>query len=352
MRDRVGAIGTAGIVLLLAGACSPRVEPGTPERGQAAVPQPARGAEPEPADSLHVAAETPDSLSARIEPVLLDGAAAEPIPVPILPAGLLWSPAEPEEGSAFGIRILQPAGGQRVTSVEGWIADRPLNFALLADRWFAMASVPVGTSGTETLSVTATYADGSQMDQEITIRSRPREFASRQLSVAPRFSSPPPETQARIARERERVQALLADVTPEWFLESDFEPPRPVQVTSPFGQRRVFNGELRSRHWGLDLSGQTGAPIVAAGRGRVRLAENLYFAGNAVYVDHGSGVFTAYFHLSAFDVREGEMVEAGQLIGRAGDTGRVTGAHLHWSAYVAGLPLDASSFLAIEVPGG
>ncbi len=347
MRDWVGRIWTAGIVLLIVAGCAPRAEPGAPEPNAATVQQAAQGAETDSSET----AEGPDSLYVRAEPILLDSAAAEPRPAPILPAGLAWSPAEPEEGSAFGIRILQPASGQRVTGVEGWIAVRPLHFALLADRWFAMASVPVGTSGTEILRVTATYADGSQMDQEITIRSRSREFASRPLSVAPRFSSPPPETQARIARERKRVRALLADVTPEWLVEKNFEPPRPIEVTSPFGQRRVFNGELRSRHWGLDLSGRTGAPIVAAGRGRVRLAENLYFAGNAVYVDHGSGVFTAYFHLSEFDVREGEVVEAGQLVGRAGDTGRVTGAHLHWSAYVAGQPLDASSFLAIEVPG-
>ncbi|MEN8145732.1 MAG: hypothetical protein ABFS14_12375, partial [Gemmatimonadota bacterium] len=109
MRDRAGAIGTAGIVLLIVAGCAPGAEPGTPEQAAATVPEPV-AAQSDISDA-GAASDSPSETDDGAEPVLLGGT-AEPRPVPILPAGLSWSPAEPEEGSAFGIRILQPAAGQ------------------------------------------------------------------------------------------------------------------------------------------------------------------------------------------------------------------------------------------------
>ncbi len=123
-----------------------------------------------------------------------------------------------------------------------------------------------------------------------------------------------------------------------------------MTVTAPFGQERLFNGELQSRHTGLDLRGAVGEPVRAAARGRVVIARDLYFSGNGVYLDHGRGVYTGYFHLSRILVEEGEIVEPGQVVGEAGATGRVTGPHLHWSLWVAGEALDASSLLEIVLP--
>ena len=92
----------------------------------------------------------------------------------------------------------------------------------------------------------------------------------------------------------------------------------------------MFNGQPRSPHSGADLRAGTGTPILAANRGRVVLAKELFFSGNAVYIDHGYGLYTTYLHLSRIDVAVGDMVERGQQIGLAGATGRVTGPHLHW----------------------
>jgi murein DD-endopeptidase MepM/ murein hydrolase activator NlpD len=137
----------------------------------------------------------------------------------------------------------------------------------------------------------------------------------------------------RIARERELVRSTLGEVTAEWLIDGNFVRPRNTRITSPFGQKRVFNGELQSRHWGVDL-----------------IARNLYYAGNAIYVDHGMGVFSGYYHLSQIGVSEGDTVERGQVIGRVGETGRVTGPHLHWSFFAGGERLDASSVLDLIVP--
>jgi murein DD-endopeptidase MepM/ murein hydrolase activator NlpD len=94
----------------------------------------------------------------------------------------------------------------------------------------------------------------------------------------------------------------------------------------------VFNGKPRSSHEGADLAAPAGAPVAAPGPGRVALAEELYFSGGTVILDHGAGLFTMYFHLSRIDVKAGEDVDSGGRIGAVGATGRATGPHLHWGA--------------------
>jgi murein DD-endopeptidase MepM/ murein hydrolase activator NlpD len=114
-----------------------------------------------------------------------------------------------------------------------------------------------------------------------------------------------------------------------------------------FGHRRVFNGQPRAPHSGADLRATTGTPIYAANRGRIVLAKELFFSGNAVYVDHGHGLYTTYLHLSKIDVAVGQMVERGQQLGLAGATGRVTGAHLHWGVRLVDARVDPFSLIRI-----
>ena len=111
-----------------------------------------------------------------------------------------------------------------------------------------------------------------------------------------------------------------------------FLPPRTSRITSTFGSGRLFNGRLASSHGGVDFAGQPGDPVRAANRGVVALVDNFFLAGNVVYIDHGAGLVTGYFHLTQAMVAVGDTVERGQQIGIVGSTGRVTGPHLHWSA--------------------
>jgi murein DD-endopeptidase MepM/ murein hydrolase activator NlpD len=263
--------------------------------------------------------------------------------------GVTWSP-EPTEGSAFGIVLHRRPTGRIATSASGEIGGHPIRFGLVDGQWFGVAPVPIGVTGSQTIVVRLGFENGSTSEQLVPVEVRPTEFASTNLSVDSRFSSPPPEVLERIRSESEFVREMLRGVTAEWQIEGSFESPRPFDVTSPFGQARMFNGELRSRHTGLDLRGRTGAPVQAAGRGRVVFAGSLYFAGNAVYVDHGLGVFTGYFHLSKILVETGDMVSTGDLVGEVGATGRVTAAHLHWFLSVGGQSLDAGSLLGMGVP--
>jgi murein DD-endopeptidase MepM/ murein hydrolase activator NlpD len=113
-----------------------------------------------------------------------------------------------------------------------------------------------------------------------------------------------------------------------------------------FGVLSIYNGETRSRHSGADFLSPAGTPIAAPAAGRVLLAQDLYFTGNTVIVDHGLGLFSLFAHLSAIEVADGAAVAAGDLVGKVGSTGRVTGPHLHWTVRLGGARVDPLSLLA------
>lgn len=268
----------------------------------------------------------------------------------VLPFGIIWSPSPVQEGSAVAFRVLQPRGGQEPTEIEGAFAGHSVRFARIGKIWVGIGAVPIGATGTDSLRLRFRFASGEGHEQSAAISIHGRTWDRTNMRVAPQYSSPPPEVRTRIARDREQIRAVLDTATSEWLVDGPFVVPRPYDVTSPFGQERVFNGELQSRHTGLDLRGTVGTPVFAAGRGRVALTGDFYFSGNGIFIDHGLGVYTGYFHLSEILVAAGDMVEKGDLIGRVGASGRVTGPHLHWSLWVDGTGLDASSLLGMKLP--
>jgi murein DD-endopeptidase MepM/ murein hydrolase activator NlpD len=276
--------------------------------------------------------------------------AAEPRPRSVLPLGITWTPVAPVEGSAIAFRVLTPRGGLAPEAVTGRFADGLVRFGRTGNAWLGLAAVPIDTNGPQRLELEFRFGDGSLHRQTVEVEVAARQWDQTSLRVAPQYSSPPPEVQERIARDRRMFREVLDHTSPEWLLDGPFVSPRPYDVTAEFGQKRVFNGELQSRHTGLDLRGQVGMPVHAAGRGRVALAGDFYFSGNGIFLDHGLGVYTGYFHLSEILVSEGDMVEKGALIGRTGATGRVTGPHLHWSLWVDGKGQDAGSLLDLEIP--
>lgn len=170
------------------------------------------------------------------------------------------------------------------------------------------------------------------------------------LTVDKKYVSPPADQLERIRADREKVRAAMTDHLPQRHWSLPFARPVPGEVSSLFGARRIFNGQPRGTHRGLDLRAAEGVPVTACADGRVVLTDDLYFAGNAVYLHHGEGVFTAYLHLSEISVQQGDMVRQGQMLGRVGATGRVTGPHLHLSLLVQGVSVDPQPFLA-PAPG-
>ena len=177
------------------------------------------------------------------------------------------------------------------------------------------------------------------------VRIESRSFPREVLKVAPKFVEPPPEARERLARERRKLESLYHTRRPAPPPRKAFVRPVPGEPTSVFGTRRIYNGQPRAPHPGLDLRAASGTPVRSSGEGRVALAQNLYYAGNTVILDHGGGQFTLYAHLSELLVREGDEIGVGQLIGQSGSTGRVTGPHLHWGAKIGNLPFDPTALL-------
>lgn len=182
--------------------------------------------------------------------------------------------------------------------------------------------------------------------REIVVRSG--KFAVEKLRVAPEYVEPPESERERIKEDQEKVARVWKSGDPERHWSGPFVLPvdAPVRRES-FGSRRVLNGESRSAHAGLDLAAASGQPVRAPAPARVALAEDLYFSGGTVILDHGEGLFTSYFHLSRIDVRVGEILSAGHAFAAVGATGRATGPHLHWSAKIAGARINPLGLLQL-----
>jgi len=129
-------------------------------------------------------------------------------------------------------------------------------------------------------------------------------------------------------------------------IEINFLLPAEGRLARRFGLRRIFNGEPRSPHSGLDVAVPRGTPIKASAQGRVLADDDYFFNGNTVFVDHGNGLISMYCHLDRIDVQAGDAVAQGQRIGLSGMTGRASGPHLHWSVVLNGVMVDPELFLA------
>ena len=170
-------------------------------------------------------------------------------------------------------------------------------------------------------------------------------YPTQHLTVAPEMANPPDSQLERIRRESDRVGALWSLGGPPRFELPLQAPLDPLPEARSFGSRRLFNGESRDPHSGVDFSAPEGAAVHVAAAGRVMIAADHYFAGRSVFVDHGDDLITMYFHLEHIDVREGDTVERGQVIGSVGSTGRVTGPHLHFGVRWHGARIDPTVLL-------
>lgn len=255
--------------------------------------------------------------------------------------------AQPEQvrpGDAF---LLNVAGASAPPT--GEVAGRPLLFLPHESGYRAVVGLPVETPiGPLEVTVAAKAEDGAEQPLTTTLQIVDPGWRSRELKVAGKFIDPPPEVQARIEEDKKAFAEAQAQPPGEALFKSDFRWPRKAVVTAKFGDRRTFNGTTQSQHFGTDLDGAVGAPIYATNDGQVVMVRDAYTSGKTVIVHHGQNVFSLYFHLSKILVPNGTAVKKGQLLGRVGSTGRVTGPHLHWSMKVGDLYVDPESFLRIR----
>lgn len=178
-------------------------------------------------------------------------------------------------------------------------------------------------------------------------------FPEEHLRVPQGFVELSPRDQARAARETARLAVLFRAVTTERLWHGPFQLPiEGVQPSSSFGRRRILNGQPRSPHTGVDIGAPAGTPVRAMQRGRVVLDADLFFSGRTVILDHGLGVFSLYGHFSESRVQPGRVVDAGEVIGLVGATGRATGPHLHWAVRLGDARVDGLDLVRLPaLPG-
>ena len=173
-------------------------------------------------------------------------------------------------------------------------------------------------------------------------------YRSEKLRVPARKVVPLKGDMQRINREKAAVKDIYALSQARHLWQAPFQLPVDGKITSPYGSRRTYNGQTKRYHSGIDFRAAVGTPIKSANTGIVRMAEDLFFAGKHVIVDHGKGLFTSYSHLSEFRVSPGQLIDRGTVVGLAGASGRANGPHLHWGAKLNGVNINPMQLLDIS----
>jgi murein DD-endopeptidase MepM/ murein hydrolase activator NlpD len=182
------------------------------------------------------------------------------------------------------------------------------------------------------------------LSREITLEVRKKKFPEQRLTLPPEYVTPDRKIQKRIAREGRIIRGALSK-SDKRIPDIPFSMPGKGELCSRFGARRILNNIPKNQHSGVDLAMNTGEKVRAIAPGRVALTGDFYLGGKSVYLDHGSGIFSSYLHLSNIKVKKGELIKSGEVIGLVGSTGRSTGPHLHFAMKVKGAHIDPLHFI-------
>lgn len=245
-----------------------------------------------------------------------------------------------------GIALLQLGAVSAQTSApRAWLGDRQVMVLAKNGQWIAVVGLPLDLptgshelligEGTARKTLRFEVKDKRYPEQHITLKD------SSKVNLSP-------ANEERATREIAAIGELKRHWREAGDTETNFQLPAEGRLASRFGLRRIFNGEPRAPHSGLDVAVPRGTPIKAAARGKVLATGNYFFNGNTVFIDHGNGLITMYCHLDRIDVQSGEPVAQGQRVGAAGSTGRSSGPHLHWSVVLNGTMVDPELFLVAK----
>jgi murein DD-endopeptidase MepM/ murein hydrolase activator NlpD len=260
----------------------------------------------------------------------------------------------------FFIRISHADTLPQTSPVPGGVAVIPLAFKSQAPplvrydqkrvmvlrtegRWQAVVGIPLGAQpGVHHLEVVA-----AKKTRRIPFTVKDKQYATQRLTITDRRKvEPTPEDLARIEQENKKIGAALATWSDAGVIPAGFALPvvdgRP---SNSFGMRRIFNGQARKPHSGMDISADSGTPVLSPAPGTVIMTGDYFFTGNSVFVDHGQGLITLYCHLEQIQVQPGQALERGDRIGNVGMTGRATGPHLHWGVTLNQVSVNPTLFL-------
>jgi len=243
-------------------------------------------------------------------------------------------------------------GGVFITPVEGAPDQAPAvtfdgNRVMVLrsnDHWLAVVGIPLSTKlGPANVLVNEVPVGFNVVDKQ---------YPTQSLKVAPGKVDLSPEDEKRTSEESVRIKAALATYSLNAPSSLRLLQPVPGVRSSSYGSRRIFNNEPRNPHTAMDIAAPAGTPIKASADGKVIETGDFFLPGNTVVVDHGEGLITMYCHLSRIDVKVGDELKRGDVLGKVGATGRVTGPHLHWAVALNQTFVDPALFLAPQKPHG
>ena len=294
-----------------------------------------------PALPIHRRSALIGAASLFAPPALVGWLHAKPLP----PAPTVWPQALQVPGGVARLS-LGPAATRPVAQVRQGAADVPLQVIGDAIEWTALVGIPLAAAPGDAF-ITVLAEGGSPRRVHYSVARK--QYQEQHLKVSPRTVDLSPGDQARYERERDHQAQVMATFTEQpagvALPSLRMRVPVPGRRSSSFGLRRVFNGQPRNPHSGMDIAAATGTPIVAPLAGRVIDVGDYFFNGGTVWLDHGQGLLTMYCHLSRMDVRVGDVLQAGDAFCQVGATGRVTGPHLHWGVMLNRTMVDPALFV-------
>ena len=241
-----------------------------------------------------------------------------------------------------GVAVIK-LGWKHNSRPEAYFNNESLLTTQLNGQWYALTGIGLDIKPGN-YNIRVNEPDGTIIKYPVTVKTK--EYPAQYLKIKNRrYVEPEKKDVERILREKDEITALLATFSPDTPGHYRLIKPVNGRLSSRFGLRRFFNGKARRPHSGLDIAAKRGTTVSVPLSGRVIGVGNYFFSGNIVFLDHGQGLISTYSHLNSVDVTPGQEVKTGDILGKVGSTGRVTGPHLHWSVYLNRARVDPSLFL-------